>query len=508
MIQAQALSILKTGVNVFLTGEPGSGKTHTVNQYIAYLRDHRIGVAITASTGIAATHIGGTTIHSWSGIGIRKELSEFDLAKLQGNAKLVDRVKRASVLIIDEISMLDANVLSIVNTATKTLREDSRAFGGLQIVFVGDFFQLPPVTKNGETAQFAFESTAWAEANPVTCYLSEQHRQEDAHFASILKSIRNGDPTQVDQILMDGGRIIDVEHTTTRLYSHNIDVDTVNTKRLKMIEGDTHEFQMASKGNNTLVDQLKRGCISPEVLALKVGALVMFTKNNFEKGFVNGTLGKVAGFGEDGLPLVLTREEREIEVETMEWTIDEQDKILASITQIPLRLAWAITVHKSQGMTLDSAIVDLSTAFEYGQGYVAISRVRTLSGLFLLGLNKRALEVHPKIIEVDIIFRQKSFDALNLLKQTSKAELSRKLLEFIKNCDGKIHSQKENISTEKYSVNDIKRKYKNAYAPWTELDERYILERHSLGENIYKIASFLGRQPSSIRSRLSKLGVW
>ncbi len=432
MTQEEALTILKTGTNVFLTGEPGSGKTHTVNLYIKYLREHGVNVAVTASTGIAATHLNGVTIHSWSGIGIKKELSERDLFTLCNNDRLVNKVRKTSVLIIDEISMIDAGLLSCVDQSIKALREDGRPFGGLQVVFVGDFFQLPPVPEENKDIQFAFESPSWNSLNPTVCYLSEQYRQDDEHFTSILKSIRNGiEISQIYQTLSERLVDVDIEKAVTRLYSHNVDVNTINDKKLSALPGEEHIFQMTSIGKKALVERIKKSCLSPEILVLKKGAKVIFTKNNFEEGFVNGTLGEVIGFSEDDIPIILTKQNRKIEADPMEWSIEEQNKVLANVTQIPLRLAWALTVHKSQGMTLDSAVVDLSDAFEYGQGYVAISRVRSLSGLFLLGLNRRALEVHPKITDFDTHFHIQSNSALNFLNKISKADLLDRQVNFV-----------------------------------------------------------------------------
>lgn len=180
MNQNQALSLMKTGASVFLIGEPGSGKTHTVSRYVKYLRGEGVSPAITASTGIAATHIGGTTVHSWSGIGIRKELSAKELKNFfrrQGHRK---RLRETEVLIIDEISMLEAATLDLVSTVCKKARNSAWPFGGMQVILVGDFFQLPPVSRSGEPARFAFESPAWAELDPRVLYLTEQHRQDDA----------------------------------------------------------------------------------------------------------------------------------------------------------------------------------------------------------------------------------------------------------------------------------------------------------------------------------------
>src|SRR3989344_5876586 len=265
MTQGQALSILKTGATVFLTGEPGSGKTHTVNLYIQYLHQHGVNVAVTASTGIAATHLGGMTIHSWCGIGIRKNLSELDISKLRETRRLVSRAQKTSILIIDEISMLDAQILSVVDTALKTLRGNGEPFGGMQAVFVGDFFQLPPVVREGEAFPgFAFESLAWQAAKPVVCYLSEQHRQEVIKFLSLLSSIRSGSKPDVHGLLATRKIEVEVEETATRLYSHNIDVDRVNTEKLSRLPGVVRKFQMSFRGARPLVEQLKKSCLSPE----------------------------------------------------------------------------------------------------------------------------------------------------------------------------------------------------------------------------------------------------
>ncbi|MCU0678233.1 MAG: AAA family ATPase, partial [Candidatus Pacebacteria bacterium] len=174
MNQARALEILKTGANVFLTGEPGAGKTYVINQYIAWLEACGLSVAVTASTGIAATHIGGMTIHSWSGAGARDTLTQYDLDQIVSREATVKRVKKAKVLVIDEISMLDGKLLDMVDVICRTIRQRKDAFGGLQVIFVGDFFQLPPVTRQGDMMRYAFESRAWLEARPLVCYITEQ----------------------------------------------------------------------------------------------------------------------------------------------------------------------------------------------------------------------------------------------------------------------------------------------------------------------------------------------
>ncbi len=411
MTQDVALALLRSGANVFLTGEPGAGKTFVVNRYVAWLREHGIEPAITASTGLAATHVGGMTIHAWSGIGIRTGLTPTELSVMADDARLRRRVGKASVLIVDEISMLDARVLDAVDAACRAIREKPEPFGGLQVVFVGDFFQLPPVARPGEPpARFAFQAASWRLADPAVCYLTEQHRQADGDFLGLLSEIRRGTVSSGARDLLRRRSVEMADDAVqTRLYAHNVDVDRVNLDRLAALPGDVCAYDMRTWGAEKIVLQIKRQCLSPERLALKVGAHVMFTKNHPEGKFVNGTLGEVVGFDEDeALPIVRTLSGQEIRPVAMEWAVSDGDRAIAKVIQIPLRLAWAITVHKSQGMTLDAAAMDLSQAFEYGQGYVALSRVRSSDGLHLLGWNERALQVHPEVLAADAEFRSAS----------------------------------------------------------------------------------------------------
>ncbi|HCC83745.1 TPA: AAA family ATPase [Candidatus Uhrbacteria bacterium] len=439
MLQTEALAILKTGRNVFLTGQPGAGKSHTVNRYVAYLRSCGVEPAITASTGIAATHINGLTIHSWAGIGIKKTLSRGELQDMLSNSRVVKRLNDTQVLIIDEISMLSGATLNLVDQVCQALRKSMQPFGGLQVVFVGDFFQLPPVSRQDEPMpQFAFMSDAWQHAAPTVCYLSEQHRQEDETFLSILSALRNGSLDE-DHLAHLTARQIPRTETTdiTTLFPHNADVDRINATHLAKLLGKEHSYAMAGHGAPPLIEQLKRGCLSPDKLTLKVGARVMFTKNHFDEGFVNGTTGVVKDFAsENKYPIVELRSGRRIQVTPDTWSIDGDGRPLASVIQLPLRLAWAMTVHKSQGMSLDAAFVDLSQAFAYGQGYVALSRVRTLAGLYLGGLNARALEVDENVLQEDAKFLESSNGAQAELLEVNADELLVQHEAFIANCGG------------------------------------------------------------------------
>ena len=466
MRQSSALDILKTGQNVFLTGSAGSGKTYTLNQYIDYLRARRVPVAVTASTGIAATHMSGTTIHSWSGIGIKDELSDRDLSNLSRKQFLADRLKDTAVLIIDEISMLHAKQLNLVSQVLKYVRKNDKAFGGIQVVVAGDFFQLPPIGSKGETnrEKFAFMSEAWLDAKFHICYLSEQHRQvsEAANggldLDDILNQIRRQEVTFEAIAALEATFDQDVDIKRTRLYTHNLNVNKINDKELAALEGDMMRFEATSTGDSKLVETLKKTVRTQDDLILKIGAKVMFIKNNSELGVSNGTMGELIGFAavkiEDNqdnssalieddenvdngtenatdhtsdndeasaktaktkpkkdsdkkqpkpkktitqkMPVVRLNSGREVVAEPEEWIIeDETGEVLASYEQVPLCLAWAITIHKSQGMTLDAAEIDLSRTFELGQGYVALSRLKSLAGLQLLGMNDMSLQLDP-----------------------------------------------------------------------------------------------------------------
>lgn len=409
MNQQQALNILKMGHNVYLTGAAGSGKTFLLNSYIDFLKSKKIEVGITASTGIAATHMNGRTIHSWSGLGVRDKLDRKDIQELLKKKQLVNRLRRAAVLIIDEISMFHDFHLDMVDEICRSLRGLDLPFGGLQTILCGDFFQLPPVDRSGSGARFANNSKIWRNMEIKICYLEEQFRQEDANYSKLLNEIRASvlSKESFNCLMSRLNQPVSGGIYPTKLHSLNKNVDAINDFELSLISGESVEYQMVCKGNKKLVQILRDGCLAPENLILKKGAVVMFVQNNFEQGYVNGTLGKVVGFN-NGKPMVKTAKGDIIMVEPGNWIIEEKGMIKAMITQMPLRLAWAVTVHKSQGMSLDAAEIDLSRAFTPGMGYVALSRVRKLAGIKLLGINDMAFKVNQDIIELDREFKNQS----------------------------------------------------------------------------------------------------
>lgn len=411
MRQLQALRLMMDGTSIFLTGAPGAGKTYVLNEFIRLAKNRGKNVAVTASTGIAATHIGGTTIHSWSGLGIQEYVSEHDLARLSTKDKLVKRYNATDVLVIDEISMLHGRRLDAVNQVAKKLRKSESPFGGMQVILVGDLFQLPPVERERMHPDFAHLSDAWADLDPVICYLTEQYRQAAGDsLLDLLAAMRRGDVNEFHEMALRGrlGAKPSGDGTTvTRLYAHNVDVDRINDQQLQRISAEPKVFEMQATGAAVKREQLIKSVLAPEKLLLKRGAEVMFVANNFGKGFVNGTRATVIDF-DGSTPIVVIAGGKEVRVEPHSWSLEEDGRVRAEVTQLPLRLAWAITIHKSQGMSLDAAEVDLSRSFTPGMGYVALSRVRTMDGLYLRGINQVALQLHPLIFEYDHELRERS----------------------------------------------------------------------------------------------------
>jgi len=454
-------------------------------------------VAVTATTGLAATHLAGTTIHAWSGIGIHDQLPPYFFDGLSQARR--DAVQKADVLIIDEISMLHDYRLDLVDQATRAIRSKDAPFGGLQVVLGGDFFQLPPVNRSdSRQGGFVVNAAAWRELAPVICYLDEQHRQDDTELLGILTALRAGTltSTHVEQ-LQARGNVPLADHTpVTDLYTTNVDVDRINREQLERMPGEPHWFSMKTSGKANYVDALKRACLATEELVLKLGALVMCIKNDPDKQFVNGSLGVVHAFEpETGLPLIKLRSGRIVTMKPETWELRDGDVKRAALVQLPLRLAWAITAHKSQGMTLDAARIDLSKAFVEGMGYVALSRVRSLTSLSLAGLNQMALRVSPEAQAIDYDLRARSaaaaqtFAGLPALEEETSATKSAKM---------STNTQ----WTER--LEKMRETYPNAYKPWTAVDDQALKLQFMGNVGLAKLTAYFGRHPGSIRARIKK----
>ncbi|MDR3125652.1 MAG: AAA family ATPase [Candidatus Nomurabacteria bacterium] len=513
MDQELALEIMLAGHNAFLTGAAGAGKTHTLNEFINLAKAAKRKVAVTATTGIAATHLGGNTIHAWSGLGVLDALPRRFFDKLPKGRR--EQIQKAHILIIDEISMLHDYRLDLVNQICQTVRADTRPFGGLQVILSGDFFQLPPVTRQdqtdgldiGKSTNFAYHARCWRELNPVVLYLNSQHRQDDDGFLDILNKIRRAQITRADaekvaarhRAQLDGAKEITELHTTNR------DVDNINQQKMAELPGDFVEYQMTHTGSENYYERIKRSCLAPEVLRLKKGALVMALKNDHEQGFVNGSIGEVVGFdGPFNLPVVRFRNGRQITVNVVSWELRDGDTKRASITQIPLRPAYAITVHKSQGMTLDAAKINLSNVFEAGMGYVALSRVKSLDCLSILGLRSKAFQVHPEVLEKDQEFQHQSASAKTQFEHLRANRQKRQQKSAAKPPAPDKADKAARSAAWVAKLAKMREVYPNAFRAWSAADDAKLKDLFTNGTNLKDLSNHFGRHTGSIRARLKK----
>ncbi len=502
MTQDEALAILESGQSALLTGAAGTGKTYLLRRFIKRAREDGKSVSVTATTGLAATHLNGATIHGWAGIGIHDELPRSHLQKISKQRR--DIITKTDILIIDEVSMLHDFRLDIVDEVVRHVRDNNQPFGGLQVVLCGDFFQLPPVNRtDSRQGSFVTQSNIWKTSDLAVCYLDKQYRQaDDASYSDILNGIRAGQLTrsQLDALHARSKAVDDPFTTRTRLLTTNADVDAINLEHLAQIDGDLHEYTMESSGGKSFIEQLKRSCLAPEVLQVKKGAVVMCIKNSTDKKYVNGSLGVVKDFeSTTDYPIVKLNTGKLVTIKPDSWELVDGDKRRASLSQLPLRLAWAITVHKSQGMTLDAARIDLSRAFVEGMGYVALSRVRGIKHLILDGLNGMALRVSPLAKQIDNQLRASSQQALANHQQTiAKWNLAQK------HRKSKPKKSTANKVTWPEKIENMRIKYPNAYRPWLAADDVKLQRLFKAGTKLNQLSKEFGRHTGSITKRLQK----
>lgn len=453
MKQNTALNILKSGKNVFITGSAGTGKTYLLKLYTQYLKERRIYPTIVAPTGIAASHLGGQTIHSFFSLGIRDSIDEGYVDFLLEKKYLKTRFSKLKLLIIDEVSMVSPEMFSAMDLILRGFKGNDMPFGGVQVVISGDFFQLPPVSKTPKEKRFSWQSASWKALELQTCYLEDKFRQDDDKLIGILDDIRSGEISATSKELLVSRHEKELSTSTpTRLYTHNLDVDRINEQELSKLESQSKVFACDHKGTEKNIEKIFKSSLVLETLTLKKGAVVIFIKNNAEMGYVNGTTGKVESFSPiDNMPIVRTTDGRKIKLDMEDWSLEnDSGKVTATVSQVPLRLAWAITIHKSQGMTLDAAEIDLSKTFETGQGYVALSRIKNLEGLRLMGLNDMALRVDPLILHVDERIKGASNKAKEQIKSLSSEAFESLCQNHIKHMGGVV--EKEKIEEERANI--------------------------------------------------------
>lgn len=497
MDQAIALEVLLSGSNALVTGPAGTGKTHLLKQFIKAARSEGKLVSVTATTGLAATHLSGATIHSWAGIGILDSLpNNFAEHMAKGRRQIIEKT---DVLIIDEISMLHDFRLDMIDEVCRLVRDSDKPFGGIQVVFSGDFFQLPPVNRgNSRAGGFVVSGAAWQDLDLAICYLVDQHRQDDEVLLNILDALRSGDIRRhhAEQLLERVGVEPPEGQTVTELHTVNVDVDRINESRLDELDGDEIFYTQTTTGAANYVENLQRSVLAPGTLRLKKGAFVMAVKNSQDRKYANGSLGVVSDFEPvTEYPIVEFFNGRTVSMVPDTWELRDGDRKRASISQIPLRLAWAITVHKSQGMTLDAARIDLRKAFVEGMGYVALSRVKSLDNLYLTGINQMALRASEEARSID-----------ETLRQQGKADAMR--FDYLKKAAQKRASSPAKAKPKSGSwsekIEKMRQTYPNAYRPWKAADDDLLKQEFQNGTSIKGLSQRLGRHEGSIRMRLQK----
>lgn len=408
--QIEAYTLMTQRKNIFLTGSAGTGKSWVIKAYVEAYK-YAKNIAITSTTGISAILIGGTTLHSYLGIGLGTASVENLVSKIFKIPYLRKKWTDLQVLIIDEISMLSPDLFDKLEQMARIIRKSAKPFGGIQLILSGDFLQLPCV----ESDNFCNEAKSWSSCigNNVIC-LSEIIRQDNVEFQNCLNRVRvgdiSGDVLNLLRTRIGVSLVNDIGIKPTRIFSHNYSVDLINEGELDKLSSEETEFfeyemevqvmkTVSDKTRTEMETRFKKVCSAPVSLQLCVGAQVMLIYNlDLDNKLVNGSRGVVVNFIEN-LPVVKFLDGQEKLIDYNIWNIEEGDKVVMRAIQIPLKIAYAITIHRAQGCSLDYAEVDLGNCFEYGQAYVALSRVRNIEGLSIISLDEDKIVAHPKALE-------------------------------------------------------------------------------------------------------------
>lgn len=414
--QKEAFDAVVNGQSMFITGPGGTGKSYLLQTLYANFKGLTgKNLAITAMTGCAALLLGpwAKTLHSWAGIGIGRLPAESIAKTIATDSRKKKRWRNTDCLVIDEVSMLTPTLLEYLDQVGRIVRKCDKPFGGIQIVFVGDFYQLPPVSKDNDGLTFAFQSPLWSTVVTKTVQLTQILRQKDPIFQQILNEARTGSLTAESYAILESRKTMDwkrQEIKPTLLFTKNQDVSAINDAQLGKLTGEEHVFRAETTRGprlppdvlRTIVDKLDKDAPYELELCIKEKSQVMLlTNQDPPAGLVNGSRGIVTGFGNDGYPLVkfLNGPALPVRIPPAAWSSDsEKDGDGVTREQIPLRLAYALTIHKAQGASLDSALIDVGpSTFEYGQAYVALSRVRSMEALYIFEIAQRAFRAHPAV---------------------------------------------------------------------------------------------------------------
>ena len=404
--QQEAYNAIASGLSVFLTGSAGTGKTELIKYIYQLKKDTNQSVALTGMTGVSAVLIGGTTLHSYLGIGLGTNSTEKLVSKIRNSFFYRSRWIKLKLLIIDEISMLSPELFDKLEMMARLIRIIDLPFGGIQLILSGDLCQLPVV----RNSRLCFEAAAWEDCIHQVCYLQVIIRQSDPIFQKCLNEVRLAKLSEETiEILKSCEQNENFEKMgnelgirPTKIYPVNSSVDKLNTKELKKLPGEHREYEMEVKIHKakylSQVGKYKKNIKAVEQLTLAENAQVMLLANlDVVDGLVNGSRGVITKFVDD-IPMVRFMNGREMLIDYHAWDIEEIDIKVATIYQIPLKLAYACTVHCSQGLTLDCVEISMKKFFEYGQAYVALSRARSLKGLKIKDFDEKLIKAHPGAI--------------------------------------------------------------------------------------------------------------
>ncbi|NUN06001.1 MAG: AAA family ATPase [Bdellovibrio sp.] len=395
--QADALELLRSGENVFLTGGAGSGKSFLIRQFMKELDTKEM--PILASTGAAAVLLGGRTFHSFFGLGIMEGGPDATFQRASNDKRLMSRLRNAEGVIIDEISMIPGQALMIAEALAQRARESKLPWGGLRIITVGDFAQLPPVTQTG-ARDWCFLNPVWEQSGFQNSVLSHNQRVSDNLFLDILSDVRHGLATErARDFLNEHVQDHDEDHPGTRLFGRKLYAEKFNQKKLEELAEEEVTIDSIYFGSEKHIEILMKSAPVPVKLVLKLGCRVMFLQNDPQKRWVNGTRGYVTDISADKITIKKDNG-REVQADKVSFALqDAEGNVMASVIQFPLTLAYATTIHKSQGATLDDLWCDLSALWEPGHAYVALSRLRSAQGLHLIGWSPRSIIVDPKVLD-------------------------------------------------------------------------------------------------------------
>ncbi len=394
--QKYAFEMCQSGENIFLTGGAGSGKSFVIREFMKDNSDKEL--PILASTGAAAVLLGGRTFHSFFGLGIMEGGAQVTFQRVLNDNKTMKRIKQVEGVIIDEISMIPGDALMTAEMLAQAARESSLPWGGMRIVAVGDFGQLPPVTKYGQKRDWAFLNAVWQRTDFQVCQLNLNQRIENNEFLKVLADVREGKVTElVKDFLQDHTKQHDEDHPGTRLFPRREQSEEYNQKKLAEINEEEVVVDSIYFGEQKYIDILMKSAPVPPQLKLKIGCRLMFLKNDPQKRWVNGTRGLLVDIKADSLT-IRKNGGREVTVEKFGFSLQDADgNIKANVIQFPVNLAYATTIHKSQGATLDELWCDLGALWEPGHAYVALSRLRDPSGLHILRWSQRSFITDPAV---------------------------------------------------------------------------------------------------------------